>query len=245
MKTRILSSTLISLLLIASAKINAQDAVEILKKIDDVLYSPKDQKNIVKIVNVDKNGQEKIQKAFVLQKGSNKRLFRFTEPASQKGIAFLSLPSDVMYIYMPAFGKERRIASHVKNQNFAGMVFTYEDLESKLLTEKYIPKLLNSDNEFYTLELVPKPDQNSEYSKLIMKVNKKEYYPINVEYYDKTGKKIKFSEYTFEKKGKYWSPIILKMTDLRKNQSTSMILEKVEYDTGLSDEEFSVRKLLQ
>lgn len=242
MKTRII---FLAICLMASMNIYTQDALEIIKKVDDVLYAPKDQRNIVKIVNVDKNGQEKIQKAFVLQKGPNKRLFRFTEPASQKGIAFLSLPDDVMYIYMPAFGKERRIASHVKNQNFAGMVFTYEDLEAKLLSEKYDAKLLNIDNEYYTIELIPKPNQNSEYSKLIIKVNKKEYYPVNVEYYDKTGKKIKISEYTFDKKGKYWSPTVLKMTDLRKNQSTSMILEKVEYDTGMSDEEFSVRKLLQ
>jgi len=245
MKTKFLMLSGLAILLTLFTNINAQDAATIVKKIDEVLYAPKDQKNMVKIVNVEKNGTEKIQKAYVIQKGYDKRLFKFIEPASQKGIAFLSLPNDVMYLYMPAFGKERRIASHIKNQSFAGMVFSYEDLESKLLSEKYNAKLLNSDNECYTLELTPKPNQNSEYSKLIMKVNKNEYYPLNAEYYDKTGKKIKISEYNFEKRGKYWSPIVLKMTDLRSNKSTSMILEKVEYDTGLTDDDFSVRKLLQ
>ncbi len=223
----------------------AQNAEEIIKKTDDVLYSMKDQYSTVKIVNVDKNGNQKVQKAIVIQKGSKKRIFRFTEPASQKGIAFLSLPDEVMYVYMPAFGKERRIASHVKNQNFAGMVFSYEDLESKLLSEKYSAKILQTDNESYTVELVPKPNEKSEYSKVIMKINKKEFYPITAEYYDKAGKKIKISEYTFEKKGKYWSPTVIKMIDLRKNQSTSMILESVEYDKDISDEEFTVRKLIQ
>jgi len=57
-------------------------------------------------------------------------MFRFTAPASQAGIAFLSLPNDVMYMYLPAFGKERRIASSAKNQNFAGTDFSYDDMES-------------------------------------------------------------------------------------------------------------------
>jgi hypothetical protein len=35
------------------------------------------------------------------------------------------------------------------------------------------------------------------------------------------------------------------MTDLRKNHKTKMIMSDVKYDTGLTDDEFTVRKLKQ
>ncbi|MCD4678217.1 MAG: outer membrane lipoprotein-sorting protein, partial [Desulfobacula sp.] len=108
--------------------VNSQDANEILQNVDKVLYSARDQQNTVTIILIDKDGDESISGADVIQKGNDMRLFRFTSPASQAGIAFLSLANDVMYIYMPAFGKERRIASHVKNQKFAGTDFSYDDM---------------------------------------------------------------------------------------------------------------------
>ena len=69
----------------------AQDAQEILKKADEVTYAPEDQKAVVKMIMIDKRGNEQVREAEYIQKGSSMRLFRFTEPASQRGIAFLSL----------------------------------------------------------------------------------------------------------------------------------------------------------
>ena len=224
---------------------NAQSANEVLQEVDKVLYSAKDQQNKVTIQLIDKNGKESTRKADVIQKGNDMRLFRFTAPTSQAGIAFLSLPKDVMYIYMPAFGKERRIASHVKNQNFAGTDFSYDDMEAKLLSSKYDPEIIDQNNETYTLKLTPKPDLRTDYSKQLMKVNKQNFYPVTNEYYDKGGKKAKEAIYTFEKIGNYWSSKEILMKDLKKRHSTKMIVSDVIYDQGLSDDEFTVRKLKQ
>jgi len=79
------------------------------------MYSPKDMTGKTKIKLIDKAGKEKTREANIIQKGTDKRIFRFTAPSSQVGIAVLSLPNDVMYLYMPAFSKERRISSSVKN----------------------------------------------------------------------------------------------------------------------------------
>jgi len=122
-------SGLVSAIVLFTVLVNtsAQNANEVLQKVDEVLYSAKDQQNKVSIILIDKNGKESKREADVIQKGNDMRLFRFTVPSSQAGIAFLSLPNDIMYLYLPAFGKERRIASHVKNQNFAGTDFSYDD----------------------------------------------------------------------------------------------------------------------
>ena len=47
---------------------NAQDASTILKKMDDVMYSPKDMTGNNKIILIDKNGKEETREATVQQK---------------------------------------------------------------------------------------------------------------------------------------------------------------------------------
>ncbi len=240
-QTLIISALIVAVSLFSA---NAQDANTILKKMDDVMYSPKDMTGKTKIILIDKAGKQKTREANIIQKGNDKRIFRFTVPASQAGIAVLSLPNDVMYLYLPAFGKERRISSSVKNQNFAGTDFSYDDMESKPYSEKYTPKLTKTEGNVYILELSPKSPKSA-YSRLIVKVHKTSYYPAYMEYYDKGNKKTKEATYKFIKIGKYWNAEEIEMTDLRKNHKTKMIMSDVKYDTGLTDDEFTVRKLKQ
>ncbi|RLC24141.1 MAG: hypothetical protein DRH21_05985 [Deltaproteobacteria bacterium] len=223
---------------------NAQDANTILKKMDDVMYSPKDMTSKTKIVLIDKAGKEKTRESNVIQKGNDKRIFRFTAPSSQAGIAVLSLPNDVMYLYMPAFGKERRISSSVKSQNFAGTDFSYDDMEAKPYSEKYTTKMLETEGDVYVLELTPKSPKSA-YYKLIVKIHKEYFYPVLMEYYDKGKKKIKEASYKFKKIEPYWNAEEIFMTDLKKKHKTKMLMSDVIYDQGLSDDDFTVRKLKQ
>ena len=222
---------------------NAQDATTILKKMDDVMYSSKDMTGKNKIILIDKNGKQESREATMQQKGTDKRMFRFTAPASQAGIAVLSLPNDLMYLYLPAFGKERRIATSAKNQNFAGTDFSYDDMESVLFSVKYTPKLVKTEANVFVLELTPKG--GSDYSKVTVHVNKTYYYPEMMEYFDKAGNKVKEAKYTFKKIGNYWNAAEIEMTDLKKNHKTKMQMSDVKYDTGLTDDDFTVRKLKQ
>lgn len=221
----------------------AQNALEILNKMDNVMFSAKDMTAKQKIILTDKNGKQEVREAMIWQKGNNKRLFRFTSPASQAGVAFLSLPDDIIYLYMPAFGKERRIASSAKNQNFAGTDFSYDDMESKPFAEKYNPKLLKTEGNYYFLELTPKG--TSDYSKIIVKVNKTTFCPESMESFDKGNNKVKVAFYKFKKIGNYWNAEEIEMTDLKKNHKTKMIMSEVKYDQNLSDDVFTVRNLKQ
>ena len=242
MKTVKLSVLVSVLLLLVGYGANAQDAATILNKVDDVMYSAKDMTGKTEIVLIDKSGKQKVRKAVISQKGTDKRIFRFTAPASQAGIAVLSLPNDVMYLYMPAFGKERRISSSVKSQNFAGTDFSYDDMESKPYSEKYTPKLLKTESDAFLLELMPK-SKKSPYSKIIIKIDKAEFYPLSMEYYDKGNRKFKEAKYNFVKIGNYWNAQKVDMKNLKKNHSTKMIMSDVKYDQGLTDDDFTVRKL--
>lgn len=229
-----------------STLVMAQDGTSILKKVDDVMYAPKDQDVKIKMVLIDKNGKETTREALSKQKGSEMRLFRFTQPSSQAGISMLSLPNDIMYLYLPAFGKERRIASHVKNQKFAGTDLSYDDMESKPFSDKYDAKLIETKSDVYVLELTPKAELNSEYSKLVATVLKSNYYPKLIKFYDKTGELIKeMNNEKIEKIGDYYTVTDFTMTDIKKNHKTRLIFSEVKFDNNFADDEFSVRKLMQ
>ncbi len=225
----------------------AQTAQEVLKKMDETIYAPKDQSISIKITIFDKNGKTSVREAKTIQKGFDKRLFKFNAPASQAGIGILSLPNDVMYLYMPAYEKERRIASSAKNQGFAGTDFSYDDMESKSYQEKYDAVSLKSENNMWLLELIPKQEnKSSNYSKLIVTLGKDNYYPKKVQYFDKNGTQIKeLNNIKIEKKGNYWVATLFEMKDLKKGTKTQMEFTSVEYDKNLSDDEFTVRKLTQ
>ena len=221
----------------------AQDAATILERMDDVLYAAEDLSGTNTIVLIDKKGNREVREATVKQKGNNRRIMRFTSPASQAGIAVLALPDDVMYLYLPAFGKERRISTSVKNQNFAGTDFSYDDMEPKPYADKYTPELLSTEGGVFILELIPKGP--SDYSKILVYVNKENYFPETMEYYDRGNNKIKVAKYSFKRIGKYWNASEIEMADLKRDHKTIMQMSDVKYDTGLEEDEFTIRKLKQ
>lgn len=221
----------------------AQDANDIVNRMDKVLYASTDMTGVNKLILKDKKGNTETREAVIKQKGTDMRMTRFTAPASQAGISVLSLPGDVMYLYLPAFGKERRISASVKNQNFAGTDFSYDDMEPKPYADKYNSKFVKTEGNAFVVELTPKG--RSDYSKVVAYVDKTNYYPIKMEYFDKGNTKIKEATYIFNKKGKYWNASEIKMADLKKNHTTTMQMSDVKYDTGLTEDEFTVRQLKQ
>lgn len=220
------------------------NADQVLTGVDDAMNAFKDQKIFMKLTLVDAKGNTKMRTSESLQKGANMRVARFLTPADQKGIAFLSLPNDVMYIYMPAFQKTRRIASHVKNGKFAGTDFTYEDMEAKRYTEIWIPKITGSEAGICTMELTLKPGKKSEYSKMIMQVRMDCMNPVRIEMYGKNGKLMKIQvREKLEKIGEYWVARSMTMEDVKSKHKSVMDFDKVEFDLGLSDELFTERAL--
>jgi outer membrane lipoprotein-sorting protein len=237
-------------------------ALEILKKSDSVANAPKDQEIIMEMILIDKKGKQKKRGAKMLQKGSEKRMIKFLSPADVKGLAFLDLPNDMMYLYLPAFKKIRRIASHVKNTSFAGTDFTYDDMASINYADEWVPGLMESKKEIvsvsaekekeleskecehYLLELKPKEGIKKDYSKLVMWVRKDNFYPARIEHYSREGKLWKIMERRkIVKEAKYWVSKETEMNDLKKEHKTKMLISEVKFDQGLKDELFSQRYL--
>jgi outer membrane lipoprotein-sorting protein len=247
MKQFLITAITLSLLLALVVQLQAQEptALEILQKTDEVGTAANDQHSLSTMTLIDKDGDEKVRKTEMFERGGeDKRLVRFLSPADQKGISFLSLPDDKMYVYLPAFKKIRTIASHVKNENFAGTDFSYDDIGSTGFVEDYDPELLETTDEFYVLELTPKPESEKDYGKLQIWVRKDIFFIVKTEYYDKGGNLWKIMDRRrIEQIGDYWFAMEIEMKDVKKNHSTKSVTDSMEVDTGLKDSIFTQRNL--
>jgi outer membrane lipoprotein-sorting protein len=220
----------------------AQDAGMILQKMDEVIFSPKDKEGMITITVTDRNGKEKVREAIMLQKGPEKKLYRYIKPESQAGIATLTLPNSVMWLYMPALQKPKRISMLTKDSSFNNTDFSFEDMATTPYAERYTPEFIKADAEAYYLNLVPKLEK-SNYSKVVVKINKLYGYPETMDFYDLQGNRFKEATYRYERVGKYWDATEVVMTDLEKNHSTKILISDVKYDQGLSDDLFKVENM--
>ncbi len=221
-------------------------AKEILERVDEVVNAPKDREARVKVIIEDSQGRQEVREMLSYQKGSDRRLVKFTSPAEHRGIGFLSLPNEVMYLYLPAYGRTRRIASHVKNTKFAGTDFTYEDMEAVRYAEKWDGELIKEEAGHFILELKPKEGTRTQYLRMVMWVRAENFFPAKVELYDRANRLLKLLRLEkVEKIGNYLICRQMIMEDLKEKRKTILELEEVKCDVGLSDEVFSERFLMR
>ncbi|MBN2498677.1 MAG: outer membrane lipoprotein-sorting protein [Deltaproteobacteria bacterium] len=210
---------------------------------DETEYGAKDSLAVVTMELEDSGGTKSTRKMKMYQMGTGYRMIKFLAPADVKGMAFLDA-EEKMYVYMPAMHKIRRIAGSVKNDSFAGTDFSYDDLSSDRFSDRLQPSKMTEDAEHYVLELVPKPDIDSEYGKTKMWVRKKDFLFDRLEFYDKRGAKWKvLDRRDFRQVGKYVQSFHLDMHDLKRNHWTRNIVESIECDKGLEKRFFSKRQL--
>jgi outer membrane lipoprotein-sorting protein len=241
-KVRIITILLVLSICAGMIDAAAQDAGSILKKMDDIVFSSRDKQGKVTMILTDKTGKEKIREAELLQKGPDKKLYRYTKPESQAGISTLTLPGNVMWLYLPAFGKPKKISMLTKDQSFNNTDFSWEDMATTPYAERFTPELLESTEDAFLLSLVPLTGK-SNYSKIIVRVNKKYGYAETMDYYDLKGNKFKEQSYRYNRVGEYWNAEEVIMNDIEKKHSTRILITGVKFDQGISDDIFLVEKL--
>lgn len=236
--------SILGLYTIAGAQEPSLSPQKTLERVDAVVNAPKDQTQEMELLLTDKGGSERKRVLTMWQKGDDTRTAKFLSPADVRNIGFLSLPDDVMYLYLPAFKKVRRIAAHVKNQKFAGTDFTYDDMGTIKYAEDYDARLVEETEETLVLELTPKEGVDKDYGRLKMWVQTATFYPTRIEYYDRGDNLWKVMERrkVTQIEG-YWTSSEIEMYDLKIEHRTVMTLSKITFDTGLSDNLFTQRFL--
>jgi outer membrane lipoprotein-sorting protein len=181
----------------------------------------------------------------------DKGLSVFDEPADVKGTAFLTFShakeADEQWLYLPELKRVKRIASKNKSGPFMGSEFAYEDIASQEL-DKYTYKYLNDENvngiDCYVIERVP-VYENSGYMRQLVSVNKKEYRPEKILFYDRKNDLLKtlvFSDYK-QYLNQYWRANKMQMENHQTGKSTILTWNNYKFRNGFSDKDFDRNSL--
>ena len=177
----------------------------------------------------------------------DKSLTIFDEPADVKGTAFLSFTHksgpDDQWLYLPALKRVKRISSRNKSGPFMGSEFAYEDLSSQEI-EKYTYKYLRDENyegkDCFVLERYP-VDENSGYTRQVVWIDKQEYRPHKVVFYDRKNAQLKtliYREYN-QYLDKYWRAHSMHMENHLTGKSTLLTWSDYKFRTGLTERDFN------
>ncbi len=245
MKNHIIHNLTVIMILYASIlPATAQDGDAVLAKIDAVNNAAKDMKALEEMTLITKDGARKKRQIAIYQKGTELRMVRFLDPSEVRGVSFLRLAEDRLYLYLPAFRKVRRIASSVKNEDFMGTDFSFEDMSQSVYAKDYTARILPEKAGQYVLELIPRPGTEVSYGKLVLLADKTNYVYRRIEFYSVTGRlqKILTVDDVQEING-YWVGKRMEMRSMKDEHRTVLELKEVKFDQGLSDDFFSVRNL--
>lgn len=235
------------LLFVVAAPVSAMDGNEVLKKVDEVQSASKDSVGNVTMVLVEKGGQTKERTMKVWRRHYRDKddwsVLKFTSPADIRNLGFLSLADDKMYLYLPAFDRVRRIASHARKESFAGSDLSNDDLSTGKYSSHYDAQITREAGNEYVLELKRRPSSERIYPRVVAWVNKKDFTVSRMELYDDGGKLWKNSEIKNEQVQGYWTPMEIRMTDVTKGHTTIMKITRIEYDKNLEDDIFTERYL--
>ena len=182
--------------------------------------------------------------------GDSKSILRFVAPAEVKGVALLVLnhpdrASD-QWMWTPELARDRRIALQDRSTRFFGTDFSFEDLEERDVNQNDY-KLLGEETidgkQCWKIESKPKQTKSSQYSKVVSWIRQDLYVVSKLEMYSKTEVVRKLEYRRVEKVQNIWTPLELEMTDAKKNSKTLLKTEKLEYNTVLKPDRFTLDAL--
>lgn len=181
----------------------------------------------------------------------DKSMSIFDEPADVKGTAFLTfshaVEPDEQWLYLPALKRVKRINSKNKSGPFMGSEFAYEDIASQEV-EKYTYKYLRDETlngiDCFVIERYP-AYEHSGYTRQVGWINKAEYRPEKIVFYDRKDTLLKTLTYSGYQQylDKYWRADEMHMENHQTGKSTRLTWSNYQFRTGLDDSDFNKNSL--
>ena len=204
----------------------------------------------VKMLLIDKGDHKKFRTLVTATKeyGDLKKSYtRFTSPADIDGTAFLTWENkgrdDDQFLYLPSLKRVRRIVASQKKSRFVNTDYTYEDMQTREVDEdrhRLVTEEKSMGYDCWVIESVPVDPENSQYGKRISWIVKEVNIPVQTDYYDKKGRKIKeYRAAVLKKIDGVWTAIEYEMHDLKRKHRTLMKINEIKYNRGLEDRIFT------
>jgi len=210
---------------------------------------------VINLITENKRGEQRSNTVKMYRREDSeveKQLLEYLEPADVKGTKFLSITEegkeDLMYIYFPFLGRERRIAAGEESDSFMGTDFTYEEMGSgQTYQEEYDTSRLEDevleDYPCYVLRLTPK-EEDSDYTYLKMWVWQEEFLLLRIEFYkegERLTKTLSNSDIREEEEGEFMPHRIVMADEIKDTKTIIEIVETEEED--VPNDYFTIRYL--
>jgi hypothetical protein len=210
----------------------------------------------MRMVLMNRQGQESIRQIRIrvleVEDDGDKSLSIFDTPRDVNGTAFLTYShktgDDDQWLYLPALKRVKRISSRNKSGSFMGSEFSYEDIASQEV-EKYTYRWLRDEiydgRECFVSERFPVDKKNSGYSRMVSWMDKEEYRPHKVEYYDRKNDLLKtltitgYNQYL----GQFWRAGEMFMVNHQSGKSTKLYWSDYHFRVGLTADDFNQNSL--
>jgi hypothetical protein len=182
---------------------------------------------------------------FTVRSKGEKVFQEWVAPADMKGTKLLVVSPTEIYVFLPSFGKVRRIASTTKDQGFMGMTFTTNDLWVSKWSDKYAAVVTSDSPKDQKLTLTPKAGQTTDWSKIEMTLTKDHNVPTELKYYDAKGVNVKTETRTgYTCTGDVCTPGERKMVDNTKAGAWTKLVRKTwKVNENISDDVFTKKNL--
>ena len=181
----------------------------------------------------------------------DKFLSIFDKPADVKHTAMLTyshgLEPDDQWLYLPALKRVKRINSRNKSGPFMGSEFAFEDLGSQEV-EKYSYKFLKEETcgewECYVIERYPEYEYSG-YTRQMTWIDKAEYRPVKVEFYDRKNALLKTLTYSGYQEyiGHYWRADEMFMQNHQTGKSTLLKWSNYTFKSSVPERDFNPNAL--
>lgn len=183
----------------AAEKDGVPTADEIVTKANlTAYYQGVDGKSKVAMTITDKQGRTRTREFIILRKtiaqgGDQKYFVYFLNPADVRKMVFMVHKhtalgvDDDRWLYLPNLDLVKRIAATDKRTSFAGSDFLYEDVSGRSLSEDK-HELIEVTNEFFVIKNTPLKPDTVEFSYFTVSIDRTNYMPMKMEYYDKQNR---------------------------------------------------------
>jgi len=184
-------------------------------------------------------------------------LIRFTYPNDIRGTGFLVWEhpkgEDERFLYLPSLGRVRRIAGSEAQESFVGSDFTYEDIGGREFDEytytivdenaSWTPPAGGPARPAWRLESRRK-DQSARFPRVVSTIVKDSFVVVGAEIYNRRDEKQKvYTVRRLEQIEGIWTAMDAEMTNALEKSRTELTIEKMDYNVGLKDSDFTRREL--
>jgi hypothetical protein len=227
----------LSLTSLAAAAPAAPDAAAIMAKADR-MNSPRYEVIRMRMELLSNDGRplaRELDWHVVNNDGTRTALFKFTEPASLRGVGTLVIETEgkpnSIWHYTPETRNVRRIGGAHRQNKFMGTEFVFEDFEG-LKLDRYAFTLLRTEicgeaSQCYVIEGRPSSEaekQDSGYGRKVFWIDQKSYAIVKINLHDHAGTLVKTFESTgFREKAGYWRPMRQLMTNVANGRTTALV----------------------